>query len=772
MGITAEIFATVSPLPPAEYRPGILSRVTTAELGPLSTTVDPSGDLAEALAPSTSTQIVHTEAFAQGPIGGINLTADDVVAWSWEEDQAGLAWRLEVAAQVVDELGAWISGPVLTEQAFGGAPPPGIGAVDIVAGIETHLGATTDFIVVGNGLATSSSRPVIGAERVLQLSGVGAWGRTDRVLVSLNLPPGHGLNHGELVGEILSRIGLLSAQLPGPFGEPLVNPVELHCVAGWPEAVRAADGAGRWLRWSQAEVPRVEAVPLVPSPTSTPVRTFTAADFLLGETGALETDGDVPTHYIVTGSVSELPDGGDGAVTTEAIVETWDDFFVIPQAYFAQAGSEKPSSGSLVALSVDTTPRRALVSRITTRTTSAQGCDVIKEVITEGWYAPESARYRQLATSGVPDPQGYVSTYVYDPDAVKDDETTSFEWPAFRFIETSRVVHQSYYGSIPSTSGLTPAQRILIGKDTGGSLLTAKRPGDLMLEVVKTSLWYNLREAVFEDGDYALNDVKLTASGVGVFYGAEAYFVGPSDPPYAPTDVQVFRDTRQRVHDYYSVDRKVFAGDDDGYLTDTDQSVLKFARDKKKPYVFDDEGAASEVMERGVRDTTVTESFAATSARSHTSITAELDVTERLVENGREVRFENTYLPRRGYCDPDDARSASNRTVSGEHFCGTGTFLGQAPEIIDHPYIESDQAALERAETECLQDHAPTLQGTILIDPRLRVGHPVVIDLPDAELGQRRAWIYKLDGSKDARSARSGPGLVLMRVVFKLDPRG
>jgi hypothetical protein len=769
--VYAEMFVTVRPDPPAGARPWILGLATTQDPGDISATVDPQDDLIQALAPANRIQTIHTEATVQGPAGPVSLTADDIVEWSYAEDADGITWDLSVAAQEVTRFGRWTTGPLLTEQAYGGAPPPGVGGVRLSAGIETWRGAVTDFTVVGGGLTTKATRPVLGAERVLRLTGVGYWGRYDRRLVSLSLPPGHGKTHGELFNLILTELGFSQAQLPGDFGEPLQNPVELHCEPGWPEAVRVADGAGLRPRFTQDATPRVEMVPLVPSRSAQPVRTFTAFDFLAGETSDAEADGDVPTHYIVRGLRAELPGGAEGAVSTVTRVETWDDAFVIPQARFLQRPSGGFDPGGFIPLDVDEEPRRALVSAVTTTVTTVGGCEIVREVVTEGWGAPIAARYRQNVPLGASEagPHEYLETFIYDPDAEKDDEAEAYELPAFVFRVETRVREELSWGKVQTVQGLTFAQVRAILRDSGNGTFTAKRPGDLMVRTIKAAAWFNPRRALGQEGQ-ATDAVLLTAGGVGVLYVAEGYFDGPSDPPFAETDVQILRDRTRKVRHWISADRTVYEGDDEGYLVKTLRVLKTWARDLKEPWLYDDDERSSAEIEVGRETETIETTYTAANRKTHTSIESKWDVTGESA--GQVIRFEGVYKPTREYCDPADALSGSNRPVSGEIFCGEGTHVGQVPEEIEHAYIERDEAALRRAEIECIRDHALTLRGSTLPDPRLRALDPVVIDLPDAGLARRRAWIDSYDCSKGARAPGGAPETVVQSFIFRLDPRG
>jgi hypothetical protein len=776
MAITLEAFADVTTVPPVEEVPSLVARVTTQSTADVLADVAVGVDVLSALVVREKTQIVHVGAVVRGPVGFVTLDAQDIVSWRWEEDEEGLlTWEMSVAAQRVDVFDNWIPGPLLTEQEWGYAPPPGPNAVHLTISVETVPGFAQDFVVVGDGLTARASRPLTGSERVLRLSGPGAWGRIDRRPVSLTLPAGHGQTHGEVAGELLELSGLLPSQLPGAFGEPLSSPVEVHCEPGWPEAVRVADGAGSLFRWSQGFTPQLSTVPLVPALSARPVRVLGVQDVLLGFTAEVDVDGDVPVRYVVQGSRSEFPAGGEGAVTTATVVETWDDNYVPPGAYFVQVPSGVPSAGELLPKSPNLTPRRELVSRVTTLVTKVAGCVVAEEVITEGWYSPLAARYRQNVPFGdqdAGDPE-YRQVYIYDPDAVQDDQAEGYLDEYFRFVEISRVRKESHWGTIRDASGLTPKQVVILRNDSGdGSVLTAKRPGDLRLRTVFAGGWYNPRRAL-RNGDQYIDAVNLTAGGVGVLYEHEAYMVGPGDAPKTTTDTPLFPDRRRRVPHWISVERTVFAGDDRGYLTQTNAVTKKWGFDLESVYFFDDEITSGEEWELRVEDPEIDTLYVASGARSHTSAERVLDPKKRLIPNGETITFNGTeYLSRRPHCAKADALAASNRPVSGEHTCGSGAFHDQGDvQVIDHPYVESDAAALARAELECVMDHAPTVTLAILPDPRLRTRDPIVVDLPDAGLYRRRGWIHNVSCEKPARAPGEAGSPVIMTLSIRIDPR-
>lgn len=762
--ITAEVFWSATPQPPADFHPAVIVRATTSSATDLTFEVSPSDELAQALAPRALEQVVHTEAEIEMPAGVIRIPASQIVELGWEDTLPdGRTWRLALAAQVVDRFDRWRPGPVGTEVGFAGAPPPGLGTVGLLVGLETRSGRVYDFRPISGGLSTSATRPITGSERILQLAGPDYWGRFDRALVTYSLPPGHGLTHGQIIRQILTHIGLAEEQLPGDFGEPLVNPLSLHCQPGWPECQRIADGAGRWLRLTQDSPPRVEAVPLVPDLDSPPVRTFTADDMLAGETVTIAADGDIPTTFVVRGTRVEQPGGSGGKVTTETVVETWTPDFVTPQARYRQDGQPGSATyGDLIALAYDETPRRELVSRITTRRTTENGCLTVVEVITEGWMAPQAARYIREA----PDVLEYRPVYIYDQDAARDDQATAYEDREYRFRRISITRTETYYGRLDTSRGLTTDQRRLVGLEAGVGSLNAARPGDLLLTAVYTAGWYNPRRAIGIGPDDVTDGVLLTSDQAGVVYPAQGFFVGPGDPSDVPTPRRLDR-TVQR---WLRVERTVTTGTPTGYMTGTLLVARTYARDRKRTWRYADDEFSSNETEVGLISDTVRTTYSATTPSSHTKVEETRDVTGELVENGLIVSTLSEYLPRRDNCTPEDALASSNAPISGAVVC-------ESPRIpdrweIDHPYVQTAAAAVERARIECITDNAPAVTFSTLVDPRLRAGDPVVVDLPDAEIYARRGWVESLAGQKGRRPLGGLDEAVTLSLVVRLDPRG
>lgn len=762
--ITAELTFAVSPTPPPEFHPTLEIRATTSQDVDLVFDVEPRDDLAQALIPRAVEQVVHVEADVDMPTGTARLPASQVVEMGWEDNAPdGQTWSLAVAAQVVDDFDRWRSGPLKTEIAFAGAPPPGLGAVDLIVGLETQLGKVQEFRVVSGGLTQSATRPVTGFERVLRMSGPGYWGRFDRALVTLFLPPGHGLTHGRLVREILTQLGFTEEQLPGDFGTPLVNPVELHCEAGWPEAQRVADGDGRWLRLTQDFPPRVEAVPIVPDLATPPVRTFTADDVLAGETAELASDGDVPTHFVVTGSRVQLPSGTDGKVTENTVVETWTNDFVLPQARFRQDGQPGSATyGDLIPLAYDPTPRRELVSRITTRRTTEGGCLTVVEVITEGWMAPQAARYVREA----PDALEYRPVYIYDEGAARDDQAIAYEDRAYRFRVTSITRTETYYGRLDTSRGLTTEQRRLVGLEAGLGALVAARPGDLLLTTVYRGGWYNPRRAIADAAENVTDGVLLSADQAGVLLPAQGFFSGPGDPSNVPTP----RALDRSVPRWLSVERTVVTGNPEGYMTGTLLVERTHARDRKRTWRYADDTWSSEENEVGFISNTVGTTYTATTPSTHTKVEETRDVTGELVTNGLVSTEAPEYLPRRDNCTPESALASSNAPISGEVFCEAPRVYSRWEE--QHPYVETVGAAVARARVECIRDNAPALSLSVLVDPRLRAGDPVVVDLPDGQIYARRGWIESLSGQSGQRPVGGVSDAVTLSLVVRLDPRG
>lgn len=767
----ATVFATANPTPPAVPVAVVYATATTTTPGPVTAIVEPRDDLLPAITVDQS-QGLFLEADVAMPTGPLRLRTGDIVALGWDDGPDGATWSLEVGAQIADvATDRWLDGPLLTEQAFAEAPPPGLGEVDLVLGLRTvDRGTLYEWPVLRAGVVDSATRPLLGSERVLTLGGPGYWGRFDRVKVSLFLEAGHGWTHGEIVREILRLMGLADEQLPGDFGTPLQNPVELHCEEGWPEAQLVADGDGKWLRFTHDDPPKVEAVPLVPGLDTEPVRRFTADQLVAGQTAELEADGDVATHYVVRGSVVQLPAGAAGRVTTSSIAEIWTNDFVIPQARWRQDGNPASANyGDLLPLPVDETPSRQLVTRTTTLRTTEGGCLVVEEVIQEKWFSPRAARYQLVeASPGVRGPDDYRDCFVYEPDAVRDDQSEAYEDPAYRFGEFSRVRTEYSWGEIRSSRGLTTDQRRRAALEAGSGQLKAARPGDLLLKATSTAAWSNLRRAIGIGADGLTHGVLLTADGNGVLLDAEGYFAGPGDP-----DKHVGSQRRQdrTVQRWWSVQRNVVNGDERGFKTGELDVTWGHTVDRKRTWRFSDDLWSSEEIEVGFISKTLDTLFDATGEASHTKAENEFDVTGQLVTNGSRVETLSEYLPQRENCTPDDALAGSNRKVSGEVFCETP----RLPQTwaIDHPYIETDEAALQRARIECRRDNAPTVTNlTCLPDPRLRPGSKVVLHLPDAKLYERPGWIERLSCSKARRSAGSLPEPVFMVPEIKLDPEG
>lgn len=722
------------------------------------------------LGPVVHPQTIALSVTADAAGGPVTMHAQDVVSASWTDDREGATWEVQVPADSLTALDEPQKGPLGTEQDWGG-PPIAPGRVSVRLAFELYDDGPTpaawpwvDFHVLADGLPSDSTRGLF-LRRVLALSGPGWWGRYDRRIGSLDLEPGHGLTQGEVIRELLRVAGVPEDSLPPDFGEPLTNALTVTCDPTWPVAVEAADAWGLFLRPTLTSPPRIELVPLVPPLDATPVRTFTAADFVDGEVTLTDDTGDAWGTYVVRGSRSELPgDAGDGSVTEEVWVETWGDFYVIPRAYWKQVPAGV-NVGDLTPEAGPGPPSRQLVSRVTTRTTKVAGCVVTEEVITETWGAPEAARYRDEVEGPSPQTRDYFPVYIYEAGAVRDDSSAAYTVPSFYFREESRVRTDYFREELRSTANRPIWTQAQLSLHEASDYL----PGELRGISVATSAWYNRSEAVRIGADGAAGrkvGAYLTGGGRGVENRQEVYFEGPQDPtiiPLVPVTV------RERAIYYYSVTRTVFGADGNGYKVQELEVEKTLGVDGGSAWFFSDERQSRYQVEQGLVTATRLTSYAVTDEQEHMRVSTERDVNGRLVPEGEVREKVRDYLPRMDVCTPEDALRNSNRPVSGVAQCRAGT--GEAPWEMESQFIETAEMASNRALVECIRAHAQKVDGTILVDPRLRPGDPVVVDLPRSFIFGRRGWMGTISGDLPERSRGGLPRRILAQIAIYLDPR-
>lgn len=674
-------------------------------------------------------QSVLLEATFEGPLGVVTFPVQHLAALEWDTSDGGPTWSVTIAAQELDELERYVRGRLTSVEVDLDSPPPGLGGIGITVLLQAHDMTTHRFEQIRGGLVTESDREVLG-HREMVLSGLGRWGRYDRLLGSLNLPAGHRLTHGELCRELMRSLGVPEVELVDDFGTPLLNPVELDCTGLWKEGQSVADGAGMVI----VERPgRFEAIPIMPAFDATPVRVFTSSSFV-APSARITSSGDAAVCIVVTGSRVELPAGegsGGGAVTAISTVLVFTPAFVTPSAWWRQVGSPAGNEGDLVALTGPIgDPREELISKVKTAVTTLNGCELFTVVTTWAWDGLIKRRYRQQPTAGSVPP--YFSGYIFAEAAAKDDATPLYKHRSHVFRIVSIVREQPVYDP-----------------ETGALLQIKKFIGGL----------YNTAQAL-RSGEQNVLATPLEGSGRGVELAHQYLFKGPRDPQRDFTPAIRPDDT---VLDWLTVVTTDYTGDEEGYMTRNVETTRTWGRDMNTTWEYAGGEPSFVQFERGFDTGRVEKLFSAKGASSHVEVSTEVNVQGVVVEGNPVVATKDGYLPRLPVCSPEDRLRASNRPVKGTACAGEGIRPLTIEEIV-HPYVETDDGAVARADLELAVDTAPTVTGTVPAQPHLRYGDPVVVHLPDALIYHRLGWVA------EAQTALTD-GRVLTDLVIKLRPK-
>lgn len=311
--------------------------------------------------------------------------------------------------------------------------PGGKGAVEISAEFLTPSGRKS-VPLVRDGVLDNSS----GDTSTRTFAGGGAHGRVDRAPVTFQAPPGHGQTSGTVVRRLLELAGVPATKIAISGGRRLykeitlvdANAIESANAILEPELKRVyhdeRTDTWRLLDYSGVEGKRVEVV-------------IREADVLaaLGSLGDSEA-ADAPTAITLIGSAQVTREECGTRVEYQVI-----DSYAVREIRGALFTQQNFLTGAL-----DPTDWRGAAAELrrVSRVVAVKEYDcetlVAEEVVTWGWFAPQAARY-QLDADGTFQRYG-TAIYLYDAEAVADDNTPAYRWISERWVPISlrRVEHE------------------------------------------------------------------------------------------------------------------------------------------------------------------------------------------------------------------------------------------------------------------------------------------------------------------------------------------
>lgn len=405
-------------------------------------------------------------------------------------------------------------------------PPPGKLPVDVEAVYLTPSGPRVVRLIT-NGVAHSAEEQD-GPECVDSIQGGDALLRHDQGLLTLVLPPGHGLTRGDILRRGLARLGLTNTALvPGGRCYKEIQWLDTPGIPALQEFIGIESRALQLDPWAVAENPRT-----ILDPGRRVDWTFTHSDLLLRGGMRKSAAGDGPTRVTLTGTKQ---------ITRESCARRTEveEVFQVGPHTPATAAFRQAFDGVLTAYTPPAPPELdpdAIITR--TQVTTEYDCDTVVSVRVRewGWMNPRVWRYTlngATTTYGF-NPTAYnPNAYLYEAGAVADDGAEAFLWPQERFVETSDT--------------LTTYQFDAAGYKTGG--LVTKHGWVLPLWHVKESTspgaaawdavdWQPVR--VLGGGDAVGNNAIEPGGGFEYWTG------GPGlvwMEPYAETTTQSYQNT-------------------------------------------------------------------------------------------------------------------------------------------------------------------------------------------------------------------------------------
>lgn len=702
-----EIDGTALLIADVELIPGI-----AAQLNPIDGTVQ-----AARLQADT---IVSPSAVVLGESELSTISADDTL-----ESRAG--WSIDLPASSDN----WQRG-ALGYELDHSAPPPGLAPVDVSVVYQVPDGTEVPYAFLSDGFAQSSSRKISRANgHTLAIEGMGAESRYDRKKVTLQLPPRHGLTHGQLIRGLLSLAGIPASKIgvDAGFGLPRMRALDVVKEESWPVVLEIAKARGAFVAPDQDGVFQVYDG----SPNGRRW-TFNQAQIVAERTDLeIKTSAEVTTCIVFNGSAPELPDDAEGVVSTVEVVEVIAPFSV-PGAEFSQDGAGVLTVGDLIGPLPE---KEQVVSRVTTIRRERQGCLLEEEVITEGWFAPEAARYT-IAADGTLTARAQV--FLYEAGAAAFDGTPAYLWDQHKFVTLSRVLTRYTYAE-PNDPQFPDIVNI------EGSAYVAATYGELIRKVEFTNGWFNPRAAIKERATPAdawettdfVDGQLLTGGGDGVFFEQEEYHGGETVALNGATGVPL---TQQALR----VNTTELANKG-GYLSKETATLEEFALPRGLRFQFQGEAVSDWDREIQVVNKTTLTTYSSRNSGGTAVVVTEFDRDGKLVKQER--RDQQGSAPAAVHCSPEDAERKSGRPFSVRICAGVETHVENEDEL-SNEFVESEAEAEFFCIKELRRRQAPSVTLAVPVNAALHKGDPVFVYLPDAAI-VRNGWIESHGLEKSTR---------------------
>jgi uncharacterized protein YggU (UPF0235/DUF167 family) len=704
----------LDPAAPPAHLSGSLAVVPDPEVGLPGSLDVLAGILAQLRPRAGTTQCVFMRIIASLPTGDVTLLLPDLVdGIEWDED---LTQAVAFSFTVPASSGNWLRG-VLGYEVQWGAPPPGLSRLRLELVYVTAAGAEAVYPLVTNGIAAKSTRSLSREGHLLQIEALGPWGRYDHAKVTLSLPPGHGQADGRIARELALLAGVPSSQIaisPG-IGQPHRRAVdvvkeELRQVLDdlGSAGVRAFDfdRDGRMVAFDLA-------------PIGDPEWIITLDQLAAASSLDLAADADVPTCITISGTAPEGPADVAGTVTAVEETITFSNFS-IPGAVFTQQpdGSlaTQPSPGPL--------PEAFLMtSRVTTRRTTVRGCLHREEVVTEGYFSPELARYTIDAAGALTAQPGYI----YEPGAAAFDSAPSYLWGRHRFVEISRVTTLYYYD---------------------------ERTEELQRTEIYRAGWFNPPAALkqrtspsqaWEDATY-IAGTKVRGNGEGVFAFVETYLQG-----WELAGVDLLQARSIEVKD---------ARNSGGYVLSETTAKKDWLALEGGDFQYHGEGPARRTQTFEGNDAGREEViYSAIVGGGLQTITSTFDAAGKLV--GQEIVKADGSLPAAARCDETDEARKSGRPWEVTVCAGHGALISQAGSF-SSDWLETEGQAREYGVRYLRRAQALTASLQVPVNAALRRGMRIALFIPEAGI-DLQGWVEKHSIGK---SGRKGP--ILSTLTLKL----
>lgn len=387
-------------------------------------------------------------------------------------------------------------------------PPTCLSEIEFLGVYKTSTGL--HFVpLLARGIADSSERELTLSGGPVEPFSVGdAGARYDRKKVSLNLPPGHGLDRMSIIAAAARKAGVTDIMLP--VGRTCTKEI------AWTDAewlVRARELAaveGRALLWS----PRGT---LVAKRTGRPVSGDDVAYWQIREgdvssAGGLRVAarGDVITKVTVTGERQRYNDQCD--VEIVRTVTSRRQTYAPKSPAFAQT-----ISGYAANPQEPTAPSPILVG-MTIRESEKRCGALVWERITEyGYVNPECARYEWDSGS-----TAFIRLTCFSESSV-DDSTAAYEYPVEYFGIIGVTERWHYYNADGFRRQFEPGQSDAVASLTGATS-SATREGDYLGMIERVASIYCPRAAVKDRVSLATdwlsidpdNGTKILGNGDGI----------------------------------------------------------------------------------------------------------------------------------------------------------------------------------------------------------------------------------------------------------------